>query len=208
MSPPQPGAVHLAVSLRPDELLRAWRPDVQRLSLAAPEPLKAQQRVVARIALSGGDAAATITGRVASATRVPGGGHRIEVAPDDLRVKAVERLVALARGDVVEWAPRIPRYLATVPAVVQGPIAPTYMTTFSVSAKGCGLAWTGPVPAVGAPVDVRLGAGSSAARLRSVVCWTARSGRTAMVGVRFVAGAQGVWETMVAELARSGAPAA
>jgi hypothetical protein len=207
MPPPQPAVAHLALSLRPDELVAAWRPDVRRLSLPARVPLRPQQRVVATIALAGAGAGATIAGRVVSASRAAGG-DRFELAPDDLRVKAVERLVALARGEVVDWAPRIPRYLATVPAVVQGPIAPTYMTTFSVSAKGCGLAWTGPLPAVGAPVDVRLGAGSGAARLRSVVCWTAQSGRAAMVGVRFVAGAQGAWETMVAELARSGAPAA
>ncbi len=207
MSPPLPGVAQLSFSLRPDELVQAWRPEVRRLSLPAREPLRAQQRVVATIALAGAGAAATISGRVASATRTASG-HRIELAPDDLRVKAVERLVALARGEVVEWSPRMPRFLATVPAVVHGPIAPTYMTTFSVSAGGCGLAWTGPVPAVGAPVDVRLGAGSRAARFRSVVCWTARSGRAEMVGVRFVAGAQGPWATMLAELERSGAPPA
>lgn len=207
MSPPQPPVAHLALSLRPDELVAAWRPDVGRLWLPTRVPLRAQQRVVATIALAGAGAAATISGRVVSATRAAGG-DRFELAPDDVRVKAVERLVALARGEVVEWAPRIPRYLATVPAVVQGPIAPTYMTTFSVSANGCGLAWTGPVPAVGAPVDVRLGAGSAAARFRSVVCWTAQSGRAAMVGVRFVAGAQAAWATTIAELERSGAPPA
>jgi hypothetical protein len=93
-----------------------------------------------------------------------------------------------------------------MPAVVHGAGGPTYMTTFSVSEKGCGLAWSGPVPAVGAPIDVRLGAGTGAATLRGEVCWTAQSGRTAMVGVRFVAGARSAWAVTITDVERSGAP--
>ncbi len=120
----------------------------------------------------------------------------------------MERLVAIARGDVVEQTPRIPRFLATMPAVVYGPAGPTYMTTFSVSEKGCGLAWSGPVPEVGASVDIRLGAGKRAASFRSVVCWTARSGSTAMVGVRFLSGPQHAWAMTLVDLQRAGAPPA
>jgi hypothetical protein len=134
--------------------------------------------------------------------------HRIELVPDETRLAAVERLLALARGDVVEHEPRVPRFLATMPAVVHGPAGPTYMTTFSVSEHGCGLAWSGPVPEVGAAVEVRLGAGPGAASLRAAVCWTTHTGRAAMVGVRFLSGARRAWTVTLAELERAGAPAA
>ncbi|HET8540326.1 MAG TPA: PilZ domain-containing protein [Anaeromyxobacter sp.] len=200
------GAVLFDVSLGRDELAKAWQPDTRRLVLTAPEPIRAQQRIAARITAAGMGVTATITGRVVSA-RTEGTLHRIELAPDETRLPAVERLVAIARGKTIDRPTRTPRFLAAVPVVVFGPAGPTYMTTFSISPKGCGLAWSGPVPAVGARVDVRL-PGNRAASLGSVVCWTGRSGHTAMVGLRFVSGALGAWSTMVDEVQRSGAPIA
>jgi hypothetical protein len=207
--PPTPhaGVVPMDIPLRPDELVGAWRPDSRRLLLPAREPLRLQQRVAARISAVGRGVAATITGRVVSASR-HGSLYRIEVVPDEFRLRAVERLLAVARGEAVDYQPRAPRFLATIPAVVHGPAGPTYMTTYSVSEKGCGLAWSGSVPVVGVPMDVRLGAGNQVASLRSVVCWTAQSGRTATVGVRFVAGATNAWAMMVTDVRRSGAPLA
>jgi hypothetical protein len=201
------GVVRVDVPLRPDELVAAWRPDSRRLLLPAREPLRLQQRVAARISAVGLGVAATIAGRVVSASR-HGNLHRIELVPDDIHVRAVERLLSIAGGTPVAYQPRAPRFLASMPAVVYGPAGPTYMTTFSVSKNGCGLAWSGQVPAVGVPMDVRLGAGSRAATLRSVVCWTARSGRTATVGLRFVAGPQGAWAMLLSEVKTSGAPPA
>jgi len=128
--------------------------------------------------------------------------------PDETRMRALERLLAVARGDAVEYVARAPRFLAALPAVVSGAGTPTYMTTFSVSERGCGLAWSGPVPAIGAPLEVRVGAGSAAATFRTTVCWAASSGRAAMVGVRFEAGAHGAWAAMLGEVRRSGAPPA
>jgi hypothetical protein len=207
-SPPPPGGVvTVDVPLRPDELVGAWRPDSRRLMLPAREPLRLQQRVAARITAVGRGAAATITGRVVSASR-HGDVYRIEVVPDEARLRAVERLLSIARGAAVEYQPRAPRFLAAMPAVVYGAGGPTYMTTFSVSERGCGLSWSGPVPEVGVGVDVRLGAGNRAAAFQSVVCWTARSGRTATVGVRFLAGAKNAWAMMLGDVKRSGAPLA
>jgi PilZ domain-containing protein len=129
--------------------------------------------------------------------------------PDQMRLRALERLVAVARGQPVAYQPRLPRFLATIPAVVHGPAGPIYMTTFSVSENGCGLVWSGPVAAVtGAQLDLRLGAGSRAVVFRGVVCWTARSGTADTVGVRFVAGAKHAWTMMLGEAERSGAPPA
>lgn len=207
---PQPGVPYLEVALRPDELVAACRAGARSVLLRVPAPLRVQQRVAARITLVGRGVAATITGRVASASR-EGDHHRIALVPDEPRLRAVERLLALARGDAAaDYAVRAPRFLAAVPAVVHSATGPTYMTTFSVSERGCGLAWSSPapVPAVGARMDVRLGAGSRAASLRGEVAWTDRSGRGATVGVRFLAGATAVWAMMLAELRRSGAPQA
>jgi hypothetical protein len=206
---PSPHAEVAAVDipLRPDELAGAWRPDSRRLVLPTREPLRRQQRVAARISAVGLGVAATITGRVASASRL-GNVYRIELVPDETRVRAVERLMAVASGAPVDYQTRAPRFLATMPVVIHGPGGSTYMTTFSVSENGCGLAWTGPIPALGAPMDVRLGAGNRAASFCGVVCWTAQSGRTATVGVRFLAGAKNAWAMMLAEMKHSGAPPA
>lgn len=199
--------VPVHVALEPHELVGAWRAESRRFLLATREPLRLQQRVAARITAVGLGVAATITGRVASASR-HGDLYRIELVPDEARLRAVEKLLAIARGEPVDYKPRAPRFLATMPAFVYGAGGPTYMTTFSVSERGCGLVWSGPVPPVGTPLDIRLGAGTRAAAFHAVVCWSAQSGRSASVGVRFVAGAASVWTTMVTDVRRSGAPIA
>jgi hypothetical protein len=201
--------VSIDVRLRPDELVGAWRTDSRRLVLQTREPVRVQQRIAARITAVDRSVAATITGRVASASR-DGTVHRIELVPDQTRLRALEQLLAVARGQKVQYQTRIPRLLATIPAVVHGPAGPIYMTTFSVSENGCGLAWSGPAPAVvGTELDIRLGAGGQAVVFRGVVCWTAKSGNTATVGVRFVAGAaKHAWAMMLMEAKRSGAPPA
>lgn len=205
---PTAGVFSMEVRLRPDELLAAWRPDARRLVLQTRAPLRAKQRVAARITAIDRGVAATITGRVASASRHDDL-HRIELVPDEMRLRALEHLLAVARGEPVAYQPRGPRLLVTIPAVVHGAAGPTYMTTFSVSENGCGLAWSGSDPAaVGSRLDVRLGAGSRAVTFRGVVCWTARSGNTPTVGVRFVAGAKETWATMLTEARRAGAPPA
>jgi hypothetical protein len=201
---PHAGVVAVDVPFRPDELAAAWRPETRRLLLPTRESLRLQQRVAAHISAVGLGVAATITGRVASASR-HGSLYRIELVPDDIRLRALERLLSIARGQAVQYQTRAPRFLATIPAVVHGR---TYMNTFSVSENGCGLAWSGPVPAVGVPVDVRLGAGSRTAMFRSVVCWTALSGRTPTVGLRFLSGPTNAWAMMLTDVRRSGAPPA
>lgn len=198
------GVVAVEIPLSPDEVVASWRPESRRLLLPVREPPRLQQRMAARITAVGLGVAATVTGRVVSVSR-QGGLHRVELAPDEARMRAVERLVAVARGEAVGYRARAPRFLATLPAVVQGAAGPTYMTTFSVSENGCGISWSGPAPAVGVPIDVRLGVGIKAVSFRSVVCWTAQAGRTATVGVRFVAGARNAWTAMVGEVKLSGA---
>ena len=93
---------------------------------------------------------------------------------------------------------RPPRYRLSLPAVVTLPSGSTFMTTFSVSRGGCGLAWIGPAPRLGDTYFVRLGAGRGAATLRAMVCWTRSSGRHLRVGVRFVGGQDSELQALIA----------
>lgn len=204
--PPNAGLIAVEVPLRADEMLAAWRPDSRRLSLALREPLQSRQRIAARIRAVGLGVEATITGRIVTARRERDA-FRIELEPDDTRIRALERLVAIAGGTRVAYQLRAPRLLAALPAVVYDHRGPTYMTTFAVSGNGCGLAWSGLIPEVGAPMEIRLGAGNRVASFCGEVCWTA-SGRAPTVGVRFAAGERAAWERIFAELKHAGAPPA
>jgi hypothetical protein len=204
--PPRADVPSLSLELRPEELLAAWR--AGKLHATTRDPVRRDQRVVAHVALVGTNVTVTVAGRLTSAV-ARDGQVRFELTPDETRVRAVERLVEIARGAVVAYPPRAPRYLAAVPAMVAAPGGGLlYMNTFSVSERGCGLAWSGPVPVVGAPMELRLGAGKQVASVRGVVCWTARSGRAATVGLKFIAGHTAAWSTMFQDVRRSGAPPA
>jgi hypothetical protein len=206
--PPNAGLVAVDIPLRPDEIIAAWRPDTGRLALAVRETLQSRQRVAARIRAVGLGIEATITGRIASVRR-SADGLRIELEPDDTRLLALKRLVAIAGGKSVAYQLRAPRLLVTLPAVVYDHRGPTYMTTFSVSGNGCGLAWSGPMPEVGVPMEIKLGAGIRVASFCGEVCWTAPpSARAPTVGVHFAAGERSAWERIFAELKHSGAPPA
>jgi hypothetical protein len=193
--------------LRPEELLAAWRAPTRRLVLAVREPLQPKTKVALRISVTGAGATATITGKVLTARRDSGLCH-VDIAPDDSRARALERLLAIAAGERVVYHPRAPRYLASVPAVVNGAQGPRYMTTFAVSENGCGLSWSGPMPDVGSPLELRLGAGSQAASFLGEVCWTSPMGRAPAVGVHFAAGERSSWTRIIADLRRTGAPPA
>ena len=208
MPPPTTaGLAAVEVPLRPDELIQAWRPEQRRLSLTLRDPQQRGQRLAARVRAVGLGVEATITGRILSARRERDG-VRIELAPDDTRIRALERLVAIAGGKPVAYQLRAPRYLVSLPAVVYDHRGPIYMTTFAVSAHGCGLAWSGALPDVGAPMEIRLGAGNRVASFCGEICWTAPCSRAPTVGVRFAAGERSAWDRILAELKRAGAPPA
>jgi hypothetical protein len=207
MPPPSnAGVLAVDVALKPDELIAAWRPESKRLVLPLREPVASKRRIQVRLSAAGLGAAATITGRVVSARRHQDH-FRVELTPDEPRLQAIERLVAVAGGAPVAYHRRAPRYLAALPAVVTGPIAPTYMTTLAISENGCGLAWSGPIPEVGAPLEIRLGAGSLVASFCAEVRWTV-PGRTPSVGVHFAAGERAAWARIIETLRRQGAPPA
>jgi hypothetical protein len=207
-APGNDGIVDLDLALRPYELMGAWRRETRSLLLVVREPVEKRQRIQARINLLGLGVAATITGRARAARPHPVG-VELELEPDDTRLRALERLVEIACGErVAPYRQRAPRLLASVPAVIFGREGPTYMATFSVSTNGCGLAWTGSLPDIGAPMDIRLGAGSQFASFCGEVCWIAPSTRAPTVGLQFAAGDRRAWAKILADLQRAGAPPA
>ena len=204
---PGTGSVRFDISLQPHELVAAWRPDSGHLLLEVPGPVRLQQRVVSRITVLGLDVSGTISGRVVGSSPLVRA-HRVELVLDELRRPTFQHLLSVAKGEPIAHRSRSPRFLVELPAVVQGAAGTHYRKTVSISAKGCGLAWSGAVPSVGETLDVRLGAGSRAASFRGEVCWTAQAGRAATVGVRFLGGHHGVWASVLHDIEGSGAPPA
>lgn len=206
-SPPSPGAAHFDVPLRPSALLAAWHPTNRLLVVPVPERIPAAIRwIQLRISLVGLGAAATVTGRVAGTLIAPDA-SLVRVEPDAARLRALERLVAVAAaGAPVSYGAREPRVLVTVPAVVLTGAGPTYMCTVDVSANGCGLAWSGPAPAPGAQAAIRLGAGRAVAAVSCEVRWVQAVGRGSIVGMQVTGGDRDGWGRMHASLQRSGAP--
>jgi hypothetical protein len=200
-------ALSLDLALRPYELMAAWRPESRNLVLVVAEPVAPRQPVQARITLLGTGAGATIIGCAARARPHPCG-VELELEPDALRARTLERLVEVASGAPVAYRTRAPRYLAEIPALVQRPDGARRATTFAVSEGGCGLEWSGTMPAVGTPLDVQLGAAPQVASFCAEVCWTAPRERVPTLGLRFVAGDRASWSRIISALKAAGAPPA
>lgn len=208
MPPSRSTALSLDLALRPYELVAAWRPTSGSLSLVVPDPVQVRQPVQARIRVLGLGVGATILGHAARA--LPHlFGSELELEPDELRARTLERLVEVASGARVLYQDRAPRFLAAVPATVFRLRHALQVSTFAVSDGGCGVAWTGPaMPAAGTRLDVALGAAGRAVRFESQVAWTAPVGRAPAIGLRFLSGDRAAWSRIVADLQRAGAPPA
>jgi hypothetical protein len=200
------GALTLDLALRPYELVAAWRPASRNLVLVVAEPVRVRQPVQARISVLGLGVGATILGRAAKASPHPFG-VELELEPDPLRARTLERLVEVAAGARVAYQTRAPRYLAEVPAVVVGR-EDTRLTTFAVSENGCGLSWSGPMPGVGTPLEIHLGSGDRVASFCGEVCWTSPPDRPATIGLRFAGGDRRTWRLIIEGLKSAGAPPA
>jgi hypothetical protein len=187
--------------------MAAWRPASRRLVVVVREPVQERQPVQARISVLGLGVGATILGTAVSASPHPVG-VELELEPDELRMRTLERLVEVAAGARVDYQRRAPRLLAEVPAVVSHGDRALRTTTFAVSDNGCGLAWSEPMPAVGTPLEIHLGTGSQVASFCGEVCWTSPFGRAPTLGLRFAAGDRQTWGFILAELKRAGAPPA
>lgn len=205
--PPSPGVLVVESALNPSELITGWRATDRILVLAVPDRVRRGQRMHARISLTGLGVAATITGR---ARNIHGHstGANVELEPDPSRLRTLEWLVEVASGAPVSYQPRPVRYHASLPAVVSGRTGPIFMNTLTVSEDGCGLAWTGPTPGLDEPIDLRIGAGKSAASFCAEVRWTAPGARPPAVGLQFAAGDRTAWAQILELLRRTGVPPA
>jgi PilZ domain len=195
--------VSLSLVLEPDDLLSGWRPDSGRLLLPVPSAPRLQEKVAVRVQLEGRSAGATVRGTAVSIHRY-GSLFRLELAPDLDSLGAVRLLVAAAKGELVEFPARPPRFLARLPVRVRANGAELLMTTSCISEGGCALRWSGPPPRVGDSLRLRIGAGSRAAEVEGVVAWrNSASG----AGIRFVTPGN-AWRALFAEAQHSGAPRA
>lgn len=201
-------ALTLDLALRPYELMAAWRPESRNLVLVVSEPVQVRQAVQARISVLGHDLGATILGRAASAVPHPMG-VELELEPDPLRARTLERLVeAVASGGRAGFRARPPRWLAEIPAFVYRLGQSRRTVTFSVSERGCGLRWFGDMPPVGTALQLHVGAGDRVASFCGDVRWTAPLGRAPALGMELAAGDDATWAAILADVRRGGAPPA
>lgn len=203
---PSPTVLVVESTLKPSELISGWRATDRILVLSLRDRVSRGQRMHARISLAGLGVTATITGR---ARNIHGHstGAQVELEPDPSRLRALEWLVEVASGASVSYQPRAARYHASLPAVVAGPTGPVFMNTLTVSEGGCGVAWSGPTPALDQPIDIRIGAGRTAASFCAEVRWTSPAARPPAVGLQFAGGDRAAWAHLLEVLRRSGVPA-
>ncbi|HYG66257.1 MAG TPA: PilZ domain-containing protein, partial [Anaeromyxobacteraceae bacterium] len=125
---------------------------------------------------------------------------------------AAHFLAMAARGEPVAFRDRAPRFAAERRLVLVHHATSVDARTLNVSEGGTAVRWTGPLPAVGDLVSIRLGEGLFFPRVaRAVVCWTQPGGSVdRSVGLRVIpeGRAARAWRGFVAEIARSGAAAA
>lgn len=195
----------LAIEIRTDEWLAAWRQATKRLLLKVPGAPRLNERIALRVRFQDRPADATVVGTVASAEHQ---GGRIEMAPDAEGLKAVRLLCAAARGEAVHLVERELRLLARLPVFVAWNGGRMLTSTVDVSGNGCALRWSGRLPARGQRLQLRIGSGSRAQEIPGLVCWSDPG--EGKVGLRIFAsnGARKAWDGMLGEAARRMAPTA
>lgn len=196
---------HLEIKLDPQELLGAWHPETSRLVLSTPAVPPARQRAALRMAVGRPPVTATVIGTAVSVSRNPGGANWLELSPDADSMAGLRLLLQAARGEPVLYLDRPQRWMARLPVVVSSGGAATYLNTFSVSERGCGLVWSGPAPTLGQGLDLRFGSGPRTVEMRGMVCWSVARRSLATVGVQFSSkrGAPGAWSAILADASRN-----
>jgi hypothetical protein len=183
-----------AIEIRTDEWLAAWRQATKRLLVKVPVAPRLNERIALRVQFQDKLAGATVVGTAVSVQHQE---HRIEMAPDAEGMKAVQLLCAAARGEGVQFVPRERRYLVKLPVFVAWNGWQLLTNIINISEKGCAVRWSGRWPAKGQRLRLRIGSGSRAHEIRSVVCWT-DSGE-GKLGLRIFAlnGARKAWDSML-----------
>lgn len=202
----------VALELGAREFLAAWHPERGTLFLAALSEGRVGDDVAVRIGVARHPLRTTIFGRITAVRRLgrptlpPG----IEMAVDLGSLPAVRLLTLAARGESVSFRERAPRFLHARAIALRRGRDEQPSVTHDVSEGGCGCTWTGPLPAIGEVVEVRVGEGLFASTLRSVVCWTspgAPAGAPAL-GLRILGHGRAArgWRSVVSEASRSRSP--
>lgn len=200
--------VSTEVHLSPQEWLARCRRGGARLLLEVKRAPRLNERLAIRVRLDHAPVAVTVVGTAASVNR-DGDGYRIELAPDADSAPRIRALTAAAQGAPTRFLERAVRYLVKMPVMVGWRGAQVCASTLSVSSGGCAIRWTGPLPGVGEPLQLRFGAGARAAGLRGLVCWRDASAAASTAGIRFLLGGTPVeLSALLAEMELSGAPRA
>jgi hypothetical protein len=121
----------------------------------------------------------------------------LEISVDEDQRAAVQRLLGFLQSGKDAPRARPPRYRAALPVFVSSREGSTYMNTFSVSRGGCGVTWIGTRPKVGSMLELRFGSGKATASFRAMVCWARDHKSGQRVGLRFVAGEEGPWISLL-----------
>lgn len=190
----------VAIEMRTDEWLAAWRQATKRLLVKVPSAPRLNERIALRVQFQDQPTGATVVGTAVSVQHQE---NRIEMAPDAEGMKAVRLLCAAASGEGVRFVARERRHLVKLPAFVASNGWQLLTNIINISERGCALRWAGRWPAKGQRLQLRIGSGSRAHEIRSVVCWTAPG--EGKLGLRIFAfgEARKAWDSMLREAAPS-----
>jgi PilZ domain len=194
--------VTIDVRLESPEWIGAWKPEAGRLTVKAPSAPRLHDRVAVRVQLANPSVRATVVGTVVSSHR-QNAHHQVELAVEAESLDAASMLLAAAQGEPVAFRERPPRYLVQLPVLMSMGGASFYVTTSSVSSRGCALRWPGLLPRLGEDVNLRF-RGSRSIDVRGVVRW--KKPATSLVGLRFVDAPADAWRAILEGVRKSGAP--
>jgi hypothetical protein len=178
----QPAAAE-RLHLEARAIATSWRPAVGLLDLKAHAPVGKGARVM--VLVTGAGAPVEIHGAVRAATPGPQA-HALEIAVDPDGQALLARLASALRGEGPLPRQRAQRYRVSIPVVVTGQGGAAFMTATSLSEGGCGLAWSGTPPRLGAGLLVRLGSGPRAVTVRAMTCWVRPAAKGLRVGLKFL----------------------
>jgi hypothetical protein len=203
----------VSYNLDASQFLSGWREKAGRLFVPTLSDSRVGDEVAVRLGIAGHPIRATLFGKVSLVRRVgrPALPPGVEIRLESHSLAAAGFLAMAARGEAVRFTEREPRWSARRKLLARHGGIDREVETVNVSESGCALLWPGEAPPVGDELDLRLRPGPFAASVRAVVCWSEPGpGAEPSVGARVVSGWRGgrAWRSLVAQVARSGAPAA
>ncbi len=185
------------IPIEAEQLPMAWRSASGHLVVTVKKPVRMGRRAAVKVS-GPGRVMAPLTGAITDLQAL-GDEFVVEIKVDEEKRAALKRILrSLQTGADLPRA-RASRYALKLPAVVSWQKGSTYMTTFSVSRGGCGLAWSGEPPPLDSVLQVRLGSGRASAMLRARICWVKEQGGRQMVGLQFVAGQEAALMALITE---------